>query len=68
MTMARIDELDWGAVVADLDRQGWGVLPGLLTPYECDTVSGMYGNTPAFRSHVVMARHGFSKGEYRYFS
>jgi hypothetical protein len=52
----------------DLDRQGWAVLPKLLAWGECDALASLYGDTPAFRSHVVMARHGFGKGEYRYFS
>jgi len=68
MTVKRIDGFDWAAVADDLDRQGWAVLSGLLAPSECDAVAGMYGDTTAFRSHVVMARHGFGKGEYRYFS
>ncbi|MFK5600566.1 hypothetical protein ACFZ8E_26780 [Methylobacterium sp. HMF5984] len=68
MIMARIDELDWETIARDLDRQGWGVLPKLLVADQCDAVSRMYGDTPTFRSHVVMARHGFGRGEYRYFS
>jgi uncharacterized protein len=44
------------------------VLPGLLAADQCDAVAGLYGDTPAFRSHVVMARHGFGSGEYRYFT
>ena len=66
--MTHIEEIDWSVIVGDLDRQGWGVLPKLLTADQCDIVFGMYGDTPAFRSHIVMARHGFGKGEYRYFS
>ena len=68
MTTTRIEALDWAMIAGDLDRQGWGVLPKLLAPDQCDAISGLYGDTPAFRSHVVMARHGFGKGEYRYFS
>lgn len=72
MTAARGDAVgdgvDWAAVGGDLDRQGWALLPKLLTGAECDGVAGLYGDTPAFRSHVVMARHGFGRGEYRYFS
>lgn len=68
MTMTRIEEFDWAAVTCDLDRQGWAVLPKLLTKDQSDAVADMYGDTLAFRSHVVMARHGFGKGEYRYFS
>lgn len=68
MTGTRVDGFDWAAVASDLNRQGWAVLPSLLDAGECDAVAGMYGDTPAFRSHVVMARHGFGRGEYRYFS
>lgn len=64
----RIDEFDWTEVASSLDRQGWAILPGLLAADQCDAIAGMYGDSPAFRSHVVMARHGFGRGEYRYFS
>jgi hypothetical protein len=59
---------DWDRISADLDREGWAIVPGLLAPDECDTVAAMYGPTDAFRSHVHMARHGFGQGEYRYFA
>lgn len=59
---------DWKAIGADLDRQGWAMLPALLNAAHCDGIAAMYGDTPAFRSHVVMARYGFGNGEYRYFS
>jgi hypothetical protein len=68
MTATHIDAFDWKAAACDLDRQGWTVLPDLLTADHSDAIAGMYGDTPAFRSHVVMARYGFGKGEYRYFS
>lgn len=64
----RIDCYDWTGLAADLDRQGWAVLPGLLAPEACDAIAGLYGDTPTFRSRVAMARHGFGRGEYRYFS
>jgi hypothetical protein len=64
----RIDDFDWTAIAGDLDRQGWAVLPRLLTADQSDAMAGLYGDSPAFRSHVVMARHGFGRGEYRYFS
>jgi hypothetical protein len=63
-----MDAIDWPAVAADLDAQGWATLPRLLGGAECDAVAGLYGDGPAFRSHVVMARHGFGRGEYRYFA
>ena len=64
----RIEGLDWEATVLDLDRQGWAVLPKLLTPGECRDVAGLYNEEELFRSKVVMARHGFGKGEYQYFA
>jgi uncharacterized protein len=64
----RMAEIDWPAVAADLDAQGWATLPRLLGGAECDAVAGLYGEGPGFRSHVVMARHGFGRGEYRYFA
>jgi hypothetical protein len=64
----RIDDFDWAEVASNLDRQGWAILPGLLAVDQCDAIAGMYRDSPAFRSHVVMARHGFGRGEYRYFS
>jgi len=59
---------DWARIAAELDDQGWAVLPGLLDHATCDAVSALYDRDDAFRSRVVMARHGFGRGEYRYFS
>lgn len=64
----RADAVDWNGIGADLDAQGWAMLPGLLSEAECDAMAALYAPTDAFRSHVVMARHGFGKGEYRYFA
>lgn len=74
MTLADLDiqtrtvAVDWAAVAADLDGFGCAVLPGLLSAAECDAAAGLYGAGAGFRSHVVMARHGFGRGEYRYFA
>ena len=65
---ARIAALDWLAVAAALDRDGWAVLPGLLSADQCDATAALYGQEALFRSHVQMARHGFGRGEYRYFA
>ena len=65
---ARVGAIDWSAVAVELDRQGWAILPALLSGEECDAVSVLYGSKAGFRSHVVMARHGFGRGEYRYFA
>jgi hypothetical protein len=65
---SRLGLIDWSAVCADLDAEGWSVLPKLLDASECDAVTGNFVQDAAFRSHVVMARHGFGRGEYKYFA
>ena len=59
---------DWRRIAAELDEQGWAVLPGLLNSEDCQHVAALYDGEEGFRSRVVMARHGFGRGEYRYFS
>jgi hypothetical protein len=60
--------LDWRRIAADLDDHGAAVVGPLLTPEGCVEVAACYETPDIFRSHVVMARHGFGRGEYRYFS
>lgn len=60
--------LDWSRIGADLDGQGWALTEPLLTPDECAEIAGWYGEENRFRSRVVMARHGYGRGEYRYFA
>jgi hypothetical protein len=64
---ARVAAYDWQALTNELDSFGCVVLPKLLSPEECRDISALYPEESHFRSHVVMARHGFGKGEYRYF-
>jgi len=64
----KVAALDWPALAATLDEQGWTVAPGLLTPEECRLLAGIYDSDQVFRSRVVMARHGYGRGEYRYFA
>jgi hypothetical protein len=64
----RVKLIDWPAVYAELDARGCARLQRLLTPTECAATSGLYDLDPVFRSRVVMARHGFGRGEYRYFA
>lgn len=65
----RIDAVDWTAATLGLHEEGWALVPNLLTAAECDWVAGLYRNGDrGFRSRVIMARHGFGRGEYRYFS
>jgi hypothetical protein len=56
----------WPRLVAALDERGYTVLPGLLDPAECDALAALYARDDAFRSRVVMARHNFGSGEYKY--
>jgi hypothetical protein len=64
----RTAAVDWATVADDLDAQGWAILPALIATHECDGVAGLYDESGGFRSHVIMARHGFGRGEYRYFA
>ena len=60
--------LDWPRIAADLDTQGWALTGPLLTPGQCAEVAAYYAEDQRFRSRVVMARHGYGQGEYRYFA
>jgi hypothetical protein len=60
--------IDWKDVSAELDERGFARLPGLLSPAACDAVADLYGDEARFRSRVVMAAHGFGRGEYKYFA
>ena len=63
----RLAAIDWQRHAAELDEQGWTVVDGLLTAADADTVSLLYEHA-AFRSHIVMARYGFGRGDYKYFA
>ena len=62
------DGVDWAAVASRLDARGCAVLPALLSATDCQALAGFYGDDSRFRSRVIMSRHGFGQGEYRYFS
>ncbi|MEO8018212.1 MAG: 2OG-Fe(II) oxygenase [Pseudomonadota bacterium] len=64
----RVAALDWRRLAAELDAQGSAVTRQLLSPLACRALAAMYAADGLFRSRVVMARHGFGSGEYRYFS
>lgn len=66
--MTKIDNLDWDAAAADLDARGWTILPGLLSKQTCGELAALYDADAGFRSHVIMERHGYGRGEYRYFA
>jgi len=65
---ARVEAIDWTQATADLDAFGCAVLRGLLTPEECRALAAMYPDDGHFRSRIVMGRHGFGRGEYKYFA
>jgi len=60
--------IDWEQVAADLDAHGCAVVRGLLAPADCVAYAAAYGEEARYRSRVVMERHGFGRGEYKYFS
>jgi uncharacterized protein len=66
-TEAWVAGFDWQAAAAELDNYGCAVLPKLLSADECRAIAALYPDESNFRSHIHMARHGFGKGEYRYF-
>src|SRR6185312_13246714 len=65
---ARIAALDWRRITASLDAEGCATLGSLLAPEECRSLAALYAAGERFRSRVVMARHGFGRGEYKYFA
>ena len=65
---ARVEALDWPQVADELDAQGCAVLKGLLSPEDCRALAALYPDDGHFRSRVVMERHGFGRGEYKYFA
>jgi hypothetical protein len=65
---SRVEAIDWTQATSDLDAQGCAVLKGLLSAQECDTLAALYPDDKNFRSRIVMGRHGFGRGEYKYFA
>ena len=64
----RVAAVDWTDRSAHLDGYGWAMMEKMLTAGECQALAALYGDDRRFRSHIVMARHGFGRGEYKYFS
>ena len=65
---ARVAAQDWAALAATLDAHGAAATGPLLTPEECHSLRALWPEAAGFRSHVIMARHGFGRGEYQYFA
>ncbi len=68
MNIIAISSIDWPDVSAQLDARGGAVLPSLIAPAGCAELAELYADDTRFRSRVVMSRHGFGRGEYKYFS
>ena len=64
----RISAIGDNELTADLNAFGCSTIKGLFSPEQCQGVAEMYPESGPFRSHIHMARHGFGKGEYKYFS
>jgi hypothetical protein len=65
---ARLAALDWEPIATTLDAQGCAVIGPALSPEECRALAATYDDEERFRSRIVMARHGFGRGEYKYFA
>ena len=67
-TTSAVAAIDWDQVAKDLDAEGHGVIKNLLPADECKEISDLYKSDRLFRSRVVMERHRFGRGEYKYFN
>jgi hypothetical protein len=65
-TEDRLAEIDWTSVAGQLDAGGYAVIPSLLTRERCAAMAALYAQDQHFRKTVIMARHGYGRGEYRY--
>jgi len=63
----RLASLDWDAIRESLGQNGYALTPVLLTPSECAALADLYHSEELFRSHIVMARYRFGRGDYKYF-
>ncbi|MFL5517315.1 MAG: 2OG-Fe(II) oxygenase, partial [Gemmatimonadales bacterium] len=64
----RVAALDWPRMGAELDAHGSAVARSVLDPEECERLAALYPAEGPFRSRIVMGRHGFGRGEYKYFA
>src|SRR5919108_4013221 len=64
----RIAAIDWSRVADALNRHGYATTGALLPARECTALAASYDTDALFRSRIVMARHGFGRGEYKYFA
>jgi len=66
--VARVNALDWQEIGDNLDQHGSALIQDVLSPAECEALAALYPEESIFRSRVVMGRHGFGRGEYKYFN
>jgi len=64
----KVDTYDWMGIQRSLDAHGNAVLPAVLSEEQCNALAALYSQEGSFRARVIMARHGFGRGEYKYFS
>ena len=64
---SRVHALDWPAIHASLNQSGWAKTGVILTPDECSDFCSLYQDDSRFRSKIIMQRHRFGVGEYKYF-
>lgn len=65
---ATIKNADWHALERSLNDYGNAIVPGLLTTAQCEALATGYGREHGYRSRIIMARHGFGRGQYKYFA
>jgi uncharacterized protein len=63
----RVEQLDWPELHASLDERGFALTPPLLSSQECSQLAALYDSEDVFRSHIIMARYRFGRGDYKYF-
>ncbi|CAN5532491.1 2OG-Fe(II) oxygenase [soil metagenome] len=64
---SRLKAIDWPDIATELDARGCAVIEKLVSPQQCAAMAALYPDDSKFRSRVVMGRHGFGRGEYKYF-
>jgi hypothetical protein len=64
----RVATLNWHGITSSLDASGYAIISPMLSPVECTALAQSYASDELFRSRIMMARHGFGRGEYKYFA
>src|SRR3989442_1343242 len=63
----RIDQLNWADITTGMDNKGYVLVKNVLTANECDALTALYTNEDLYRKTIIMERHHYGKGEYKYF-